>query len=328
MPVQVTKNKFVHFRYDPDYLKGYDELKTKIGDIVHSIGLEIIHTDINIDGGNVIKAQNKVILTDMIFRENKAYDHDKLIEDLQKLFETEHIIIIPHVPYDIFGHADGMVRFLNEDIVLVSDFSKIIGKTFQEKLEKSLEVNYLQTIRIPYKCRSIKNENGIYLATGCYINFFQIGNLIILPAFGLSDDKVALRQIEELHPNHKVLILNSQDVAFDGGVLNCITWNIFRHEIPLITYLRTKLEEISDWGNAVIGTIDTLDSMEQEIFDAAFDISIKGEWKEWSDSAKPGEVYTIEYEMFKNSDDPAVRALAKLFFEIHMTKERILTGRN
>ena len=74
MPIQVSKGKFVEFRYDPDYLqgkyKGYRDLKTYPDIVCNELGIETIKSDIILDGGNVIKSDNCVILTDKIVVEN------------------------------------------------------------------------------------------------------------------------------------------------------------------------------------------------------------------------------------------------------------------
>ena len=64
MPIQITENKFVEYRYDPDYLQGNSdeietrELKTYPDIVCDSINLKTVKTDIILDGGNVVKHKN------------------------------------------------------------------------------------------------------------------------------------------------------------------------------------------------------------------------------------------------------------------------------
>ncbi len=58
------------------------------------------------------------------------------------------------------------------------------------------------------------------------MNFLLIGNLILLPQFELNTDTIALRRTKELFPDCEVLPISSNEIAVNGGVLNCITWNI------------------------------------------------------------------------------------------------------
>ena len=99
MPVQVSKDKFVRFNYSPDYLKDSPEYKPDTPTILSTLGLQVINSDIIIDGGNIISCGDKVIMTDKIFRENQHYDRDVLIDTLSKLLEAE-IVLIPKDYYD------------------------------------------------------------------------------------------------------------------------------------------------------------------------------------------------------------------------------------
>src|ERR1035437_451024 len=78
MPIQVSENKFIEFRYDPDYLqgtkKGCRELKTYPDMVCQYHHFKTIKSGIILDGGNVVKSSNRVILTDTIFKEN-IYDN-------------------------------------------------------------------------------------------------------------------------------------------------------------------------------------------------------------------------------------------------------------
>jgi len=64
-PVQVTKNRFIKFRYDPDYLRGCEAQITGDGIFgqLQELG-QINRSDLVVDGGNVVAARTKVILTE------------------------------------------------------------------------------------------------------------------------------------------------------------------------------------------------------------------------------------------------------------------------
>ena len=59
-----------------------------------------------------------------------------------------------------------------------------------------------------------------------YINYLQVGNLIVMPVFGIEEDKQALEYIKALNPNCKIRQMRLRDIAANGGALHCITWNI------------------------------------------------------------------------------------------------------
>ena len=87
MPIQVTSNKFIEYRYDPNYLQSKKgrTIKTYPDIVCDSIGFNTIKSDLIIDGGNVIKSNHCAILTDKILVENKEkYSMQTIIGKLRK----------------------------------------------------------------------------------------------------------------------------------------------------------------------------------------------------------------------------------------------------
>jgi agmatine deiminase len=323
MPIQVSNNKFVQFRYNPDYLVGYEDLQTDTNSILTDIGLNIVRSEINLDGGNVIKSKNKVILTDKIFKENPKYSQPELIKELQQLFETEEIIIIPRAPYDIFGHADGMVRFLDDDRVLISDFRETHSRSWLNRFYDSLKKHNLKYYEIPYTEINKKNADGIYSASGCFINYLHVDDLVVIPIFTNCDVKWYWDDIRDKFRDYKTHLIYADEVADDGGVLNCLSWTICKYRIPMISELQIQLKEIKDYSSSLVGTLDRLEQMETEIFLAALDIATKGVWKEMDEEWKYDLMTMVDHDMFKNSGDPNVAALADLIRKIRKTVDRI-----
>jgi len=63
-------------------------------------------------------------MTDKVLVENEElYKPIDLTDKLKQIFEVEKVVLIPWIKDDIYGHADGMVRFLDEQSLLVNDFS-------------------------------------------------------------------------------------------------------------------------------------------------------------------------------------------------------------
>jgi len=231
MPVQVAENKFIEYRYDPDYLqeKKYRKLKTYPDLVCESIGLRIIKSDLILDGGNVIKWGNKVILTDKIINENSSkYLKSELLSKLKTLFEVDSVILIPWFRGEIFGHADGMIRFIDDSHVLVDGYYLNYESEFKNKFYKVLEQNKLSPIELVFTNQKQSNKNWGYL------NFLQTNELLLLPQFGIEEDQQALEQIKRAFPDYdakgQIETLNCNDIIKDGGVLNCISWNIKRIE--------------------------------------------------------------------------------------------------
>ncbi len=228
MPVQISNTRFVQFRYQPSYLMKSLQGRRTITDVdavCAGIGLTPEKSDIVLDGGNVIRYGNKVILTERIFSENPNDDKKNLLFRLQDLLEAEEICLVPEQPDDFTGHADGMVRFLDEYTVLVNDFSEE-GEIFRRDFNGALRKAKLEYIPVP---RNVKNNTSADDATGEYINYLELSGMIILPAFGMREDEEAQKLFRELFPKRGIVNLRCDEPAKDGGLLNCISWNIFKN---------------------------------------------------------------------------------------------------
>ncbi len=224
MPVQVSDDEFVMFNYDPDYLYGeeYVLLITKQDDVIAPLSLNITKSNLVIDGGNIVRHERKVILTDKIFKENPHRTKTEILQELRYFLEAEEIIIIPKVPYDYTGHADGMVRFVNANTVLLNDFSKL-GESYFEKLKKSITGQGLNITLLPWDGWRQKELSS---DLGDYINFLHVGDLIIVPEFKEETNEAAKTIIRQCFPKAKVKGLDCVELALEGGVLHCCTWNI------------------------------------------------------------------------------------------------------
>ena len=229
MPIQVSQDYFLQFKYDPDYLKSPKEQHTKTDPtfVCNEIGIVPSIVDIVLDGGNVVKCQSKVILTTKVFKENLSYAEGDLIAEIQKQLHVEQVIIIPLEPDDPIGHSDGMVRFIDEDTVLVNQYPK--NKTYENfaySLRWSLRNAGLRVMDLPYDSWENKDK---YDATGCYINFLEIGKYIFYPIYSVPSDQLALLRLKEAFDNERVFVdIDCRELAKFGGVLNCATWNVLK----------------------------------------------------------------------------------------------------
>ena len=217
MPIKTKSGKYVLFRYEPSYLADDPQLRTNFKtDIAPHFTLPVIYSNINLDGGNVVFSplKTKAVITDRVFSENPEYDKNTLLLELEKLLEAE-IIIIPSLISDMTGHADGVVRFVNEN--------KMIGNAtpykngYEQKVKKALKNHGISVVDFPYF-----DSAGIS-AVGSYLNFLETEKHIFLPIFGSAQDETAVKMTTEIF-DKRIITVNINGIAKDGGVLNCISW--------------------------------------------------------------------------------------------------------
>jgi len=232
LPIQVGKNKFVQFTLTKNYYsKKIKHLQTDPSPICQMLGIEPITPKFNglpvyLDGGNVIRKFNKVIITDKVFKDNKIPPVE-LINILKDFLEVDQVIIIPKEPGEDSGHSDGMVRFINKDTVLINNYSEVnTNRTFLKKLRQTLMESGLSIIEVPYKPR-YDRINGLQPSTGIYVNYLQIGSKIFLPTFDDPEtDDLSISVFQSIFGLENIIPVPSKELSLLGGVLNCCSWEI------------------------------------------------------------------------------------------------------
>ena len=224
MPVQISANEFVQFTYNPDYLqpKKYQKTISDVDAICKSLNLTPIKSTIVVDGGNVSRADDKVIMCDKVFHENKHIAEQDLIKQLKHIFKIDKLFFVPWDTNDFTGHADGMVRFIDNDTVLINDYSKE-NAAFQRCFRMSLHNAGLDWIELPY---NPPFDPTMTSAEGLYLNYVQMEQAVIMPTFNSKHDEQALKTLEQVFKGQTIVTVDSNELAKEGGILNCITWNI------------------------------------------------------------------------------------------------------
>jgi agmatine deiminase len=226
MPIQVAEDRFVQFRYAPDYLTGkYRHLRAdgEIGPTLPWIK-NCVRSEIVLDGGNVVKWTDRVIMTEKVFDENPQWARRKLLRELERLLEVDRIVLIPAEPGDVTGHSDGVARFVNAESVLVNDYRKVDRK-YRAVLLRRLKEAGLAVHEIPYQ-PGPESTQEMPSAAGNYVNFLQARTALIMPLYGLSADDQTMQAVMETFPKLSVASLNCRDLASNGGVLNCISYAV------------------------------------------------------------------------------------------------------
>lgn len=219
MPVRTKSGQYISFRYEPNYLADDPQLRTNFkADIAPHFTLPVTYSNINLDGGNVVfsPSKAKAVITDRVFSENPEYDKNTLLTELENLLEAE-IIIIPSLISDMTGHADGVVRFVNENTMIGNASPYKNG--YEQKVKMSLKKHGISCLDFPYF-----DSAGIS-AVGSYLNFLETDKHILLPVFSDAQDETTVKRATEIF-DKKIVAVNINCIAEEGGVLNCISWEM------------------------------------------------------------------------------------------------------
>lgn len=222
MPIQTDEKRFVFYKYNPNYLQK-PHLKRTITDVTQ-IGaveclrqVEAVTLDLVVDGGNVVKCGDKIVMTEKVFFENK----DKSREEVQRLLEEAFLCDIVFLPWDTveeYGHSDGIIHYAGGNRVLMTNYSDSdadMARKFTKILDKHFEVIHLE-YNVKHKHRR----------SWAYINYLQVGGLVLVPQLGIPEDEQAVQQIAQALPQCEVIGIEALEAVRKGGAINCISWNV------------------------------------------------------------------------------------------------------
>ena len=220
MPVQLSPDVYLQYVYIPDYLRDSAVYRTDGAVCFEKLKLSdvrVTKTDVVLDGGNVIKCGDSVIMTDKIFYENRNYDKVALMNELERCFGAE-LVVIPWDHHERYGHADGMVRYLGDGRVLLTNYGDLYPG-FAEKLLKVLSRRF----EVTELCYPVGKPSPYNWA---YINYLQVGEVILLPRLDMKEDGMAYERFRALFPQASIGQVGVKSLVRRGGALNCVSWNI------------------------------------------------------------------------------------------------------
>ncbi len=210
-----------YFQYDPPYapddytpeaiIKARAGLDKRTGIQPHSLPLKL-------DGGNLVHNGNVGIVTDRLVDHNSGMSKTEIEKAIISL-GFERVVFIPAEKEDEIGHADGIVRFVSSEVLLVSHSS---DADYRRKLDAVLQSAKLDCEIVPFPCFVDDDYDGVSSAVGCYINFILTAQGAVLPTFDDPLDNQALAILEK-HLSLPIKTVKATALAKFGGVFNCAT---------------------------------------------------------------------------------------------------------
>lgn len=139
MPIQIEKERFVFYKYTPNYLKDTygQSVQTNPDDVFQSEANHLqqllpksIRINLVLDGGNVVKCGDTVVMTEKVFEENQDKSRAEVEKMLRDAFQCD-ILFLPREKCDRYGHSDGIVHYVGDGKILLTnynDFSILLSR--------------------------------------------------------------------------------------------------------------------------------------------------------------------------------------------------------
>ena len=156
---------------------------------------------------------------------NPNLDQDVLDNYLKQIWGLDQIVwTYGHSEYDVTtGHIDGVARFVNDSTVAVGEYIDSIDEDawYYDSAAVIIENVGFEVVRIDMP--GYIQYYG-FTIPAIYLNWVQINDAIIGNAYNVPEwDISAQNSLEELFPDHEVILLYTPEVNISGGGIHCIT---------------------------------------------------------------------------------------------------------
>jgi agmatine deiminase len=233
MPVQTNKG-FVKFIYFPDSLLPEEKKRglTTLDDIdfkaldIPNFNETLFEEEIFGEGGNFVKGDGITFICDKIFRENPQLSTQGLYNKLTDYFGK--IIIIPQMPVEVIGHADGYVRYIGNGKVVVNSW--IWNDDYEDHNIEEYRTFILTLLNAGLEVIEMPNafdEEDTYSDYGDYINYLVVDKVVIMQRYNIFEDNKAMAILKKHFPSDYIFeSVDCREISKMGGALNCCTWSI------------------------------------------------------------------------------------------------------
>lgn len=214
-------------------------------------GADSYRPGIVLEGGSIhTDGEGTVLTTEMcLLHESRNPDKskDELEQILKDYLNADKVIWVKDGidPYETNGHIDDVACFVAPGEVVciytddenhpfyqqAQDAYKFLceqtdakGRKLKvHKLCMTKEPCYLKDAdTIDYSEGAIPREEG-EISIASYLNYLIVNGAIILPQYGDENDALAVKQMQEIYPDRKIVGVQTTEVAYGGGNIHCIT---------------------------------------------------------------------------------------------------------
>lgn len=181
-----------------------------------------------IDGGNVVDNYvDKIVVTDKFLRDNRLSKQQaiKLLKNYYRTGRQVSVAVLPTDPEDPLGHADGMVMFLSQNSIAVTNYD--VDPQFQQRIHNELYRAFgrnINIVKMPDLGYSPPLNQHIASSCGIIVNGVLTTNYLYVPVFGAGNQD-AINTIQQ-NSNRVVVPVNADGVCGMGGSVRCLSWQV------------------------------------------------------------------------------------------------------
>lgn len=180
-------------------------------------------TSLILDGGNVVdNGANRVVVTDRFLWDNPQLTKQKAKNKLKNLLGVTEVAIIPEIPGDATGHADGMLMWADENTILMHELPEPQHDQILKEYKKAFPNVKIVILPDFYE----ENDwNGFGTACNVFVNSLVTDNYIYMPTFDTVHDEEMLATIQS-YTDKEVVAVAAEKVCHMGGSVRCLSWQL------------------------------------------------------------------------------------------------------
>ncbi|MBU0532020.1 agmatine deiminase family protein [Candidatus Micrarchaeota archaeon] len=227
----IGANNSSAFIWNPYIIDGVPYSKSDV-EVGTTLGLyldvPVYRLPIVIEGGNIISdGKGTIMVMDSVLTNNADIDQSHLESIMEDYYGAKRLIILPEAPGELCGHIDLIVKFVDEDTLLVAQ-APVDHKwhdsleSIADQLENITAANGKNYEVIRVLISSTTDET----AEWSYINSLTLNSKVLVPIYGTPEDEQALELYRQAMPEYEIIGIN--DSIYPIGAIHCQT-----KEIPL-----------------------------------------------------------------------------------------------
>jgi len=118
-------------------------------------------------------------------------------------------------------HIDGTARFARGDTIITTRRADFEDSREYDIIQEAKDVNGkpYHIVHVPLTKKVIPKLKDY----GIYTNFYVGNNAVLVPAYNDPNDSVAIKVLQDVYPERKVIGIECTEIYKDGGILNCVT---------------------------------------------------------------------------------------------------------
>lgn len=183
---------------------------------------------IDTDGEGTVLTTEECLLSDVQAR-NPGLSREQYEQAFREWLGIRETIWLGEgcVGDDTHGHVDDVARFVAPGVIVLAyendpnDDNHLRSVDNARRLELAGgAAGALKIVKLPFPRPVIMNGERL---PASYANFYIANNVVIVPTFNDSSDRVAMNTLAELMPDRQVIGIHAVDLVWGLGTLHCLT---------------------------------------------------------------------------------------------------------